>query len=386
MFSSEIMLLISRMILVLYIANNMGVDNVGIYTTLMTWASIISLLALFGGYNIIQKEGCSQVVVSIVICLSFFLSIACSSFVAFLLFYDVVVVSVLIIASESVGLAVKSVAKSVCYSKDKVSTLAKINLYNSLCYMLGVLVVLSLDSVDIKELSIFVVIYNISTIFLYGKVVVKNVGIVKFKIPDCISYMKRSYSYLLSSSLRNLFVQIDKIVVNVAFGHSASGIYNLCSRFVTTAVLPASIYIQAIESKFYKGGHEAFYLLMKSRKNVILLSIILSVLSVPFVFFLSEFLSGLNGIFDAYLYFIPLAVSVNLAYIYMSYLNAEDNKLRIISLFFLISTVCISVFLSAYRYPDEITHVPVIISLFILFSLVLINARIKKQSTTEVDR
>lgn len=72
MFSSEIMLLISRMILVLYIANNMGVDNVGIYTTLMTWASIISLLALFGGYNIIQKEGCSQVVVSIVICLSFF--------------------------------------------------------------------------------------------------------------------------------------------------------------------------------------------------------------------------------------------------------------------------------------------------------------------------
>lgn len=78
----------------------------------------------------------------------------------------------------------------------------------------------------------------------------------------------------------------------------------------------------------------------------------------------------MNGIFDAYLYFIPLAVSVNLAYIYMSYLNAEDNKLRIISLFFLISTVCISVFLSAYRYPDEITHVPVIISLFILFSLV----------------
>lgn len=380
------MLLISRMILVLYIANNMGVDNVGIYTTLMTWASIISLFALFGGYNIIQKEGSSSVVVSIVMCLSFFLSIVCSSFVAISLFYDVVIFAILIMTSEAIGLAVKSVAKSVCYSRDKISTLAKINLYNSLCYILGVLVILSLDTVGIKKLSIFVVTYNTSTIFLYGKVVVKNVGIVKFKISDCVNYMKRSHSYLLSSSLRNLFVQIDKIIVNIAFGHSASGIYNLCSRFVTTAVLPASIYIQAIESKFYKGGHEAFYLLMKSRKNVILLSISLSVLSIPFVFFLSKFLSGLNGIFEVYIYFIPMAVSVNLAYVYMSYLNAEDNKLRIISLFFLISIVCVSVFLSAYKYPDEITNVPVIISLFILFSLVLINARIKKQSTIKVDR
>ncbi len=379
-FSSELILLFSRMILVLYVASNMGVYNVGIYTTLMTWASLISLFSLFGGYNIIQKEGSSAEVVSIVLFLSLLLSILISLLVASLLFYSVLYIAVVIVFSESIGLAVKSVAKSVCYSIEETSSLTKVNFINSLTYILGGVVLFISHTLTFEKLAIFIVFYNCSTVVLYGFLTINKIGLTKFKFGDIVRYIRRSYVYLISSSLRNLFIQIDKVIVNAVFGNAASGIYNLCSRFVTIAVLPANIYIQTIESKFYSEEGNRWKLLHATRKNVVLISTFLSILSVPFVYVLTKYLSELNGVSSVYVYFVPFAVSINLSYIYLSYLNADNNTLRILSLSVFIISIFLSVLLVSEYFPDRIEFVPLVNSVFVFVLLVFLNARIKKKS------
>ncbi|EDK29035.1 hypothetical protein VSWAT3_10621 [Vibrionales bacterium SWAT-3] len=366
------------MVLILYVANHMGVGSVGIYTTLMTWASIISLISLFGGYNIIQKEGTSDKIVSIVLFLSCSFSIACSFFIVELLFTESRVAAFVIVISESLGLAIKSVTKSICYSKDQVSTLAKFNFYNSSVYIISLCFLFYIDEVGFFELTIFVLVCNVFSILLYGFCITKNVRVVNFKAIDFVNYITRSYSYLISSSLRNLFMQIDKVIINLAFGNTISGVYNLCSRFVTTAILPSNIYIQTIESKFYHSNGKSFELLKKARVNVMKIAFSLSLLSVPFVLTISNYLTGLDGVSEAYLYFIPLAVSMNLAYAYLSYLNAENNRLRIVYLVSLIAILCFSVFIVWLFFPSDFVFVPLVSSFFIFLSLVFINAKIRK--------
>lgn len=382
LFTGEVIVLISRMLLILYVAHTYGTANVGLYTTLMTWASIISLASLFGGYNIIQKESSNNSIITIVLFLLCVVSFVISSLIAFSLYEEYWFVSITIMASESIGLGVKSISKAISYCDGKLNELAIVNYINSLTYITAFIVLYYFSDGSLIELSLFVMVYNFFTAATYFLAIYKSRVISWFNLYDLRAYIYCAYPYFISSSLRNSFVQLDKIVINLLFGNQVSGVYNLCSRFLTTSTLPVSIYIQSIESKFYlfdKNNQDGLELLISYRKKILLGSLVFSVFSIPVVWFLSNNIGGLEGVIDMYPYFIPMGVITNVVYLYLSYLNAGKTTLRVLSLLLLNSLVLVIITIIFFMAKDKYLYIPIGLSFVMFFILVFINERIKKK-------
>ncbi|WP_323891057.1 lipopolysaccharide biosynthesis protein [Aeromonas veronii] len=379
LFSGEVVVLISRMLLVLYVAHSYGTESVGLYTTLMTWASIISLAAVFGGYNIIQKRASDTSAISVVLFLLCMVSTLSSLFISLFIYREFFLFSVFVLLSESIGLGVKSVSKAISYCDGKLNELALLNYFNSFSYVLSCIFLLMVDN-SLIGLSIFVVIYNAMTVVVYFYPIYMYRDIKTFNINDIVRYVQSAYPYFISSFLRNSFSQLDKIIVNLLFGNQVSGLYNMCSRFLNTAMLPVSIYIQSIESKFYhfeKDNQGGFSFLVSYRNKVLWVSVFLSLISFPIVWFLSSSINGLNGVADIYPYFMPMGVITNVAYLYLSYLNAGRTILRIASLALLNIFVVVIISALFYFSEDKYIYLPVAISFVILSVLVYVHEKIK---------
>lgn len=381
LFSSEFILIILRLITIIFIAREFGLDTVANYTTAMTWASILSLVTIFGGYNLIQKNG-KTYKYSKTIKISFINSIVSTLFlsvlVSYIFFNKSFIFVLLIILPETLFLSLRSITKSILFLENDLKKITISNIYICITYSILLLILLLIKREEIY-LGYFVLLYNSISILIFATDLTKKINDVRLRKIDFFIYYKSSYSFFISSSLRNLYQQVDKIIVNILFNPTISGIYNLCSRFSSSAILPTNLYIQSIENKFYLSevdGASTYSFFKKNKRRLFLYSIILSLISTIPAYIIFKIVHSPTESIDLYFLFIPLMISQTIVYLYLSLLNGQGFiKLRITALIML---NCLLPF--GLYFIKNIYFVPIFITLINILSIMYINSKLKNKS------
>lgn len=356
-FIGDFSLLILRLIAIFYIAKNSGVNDAGLFTTLMAWASIISMFSMFGGYNTIQKysedvDKCREQ--SNIVILNFtLLTLALTFPIAFLFFKDNLIIAITIIVFESLALSMKSTARALIYSRGGERLLYTSNFITLLGYLIAIYFILLSVKIE-NKIMYYVVFYNAITIvlnvYIFHLIVGVNVGRPDFR--KVISFYKESYLFLFSSYFRNLYLQLDKVLINYFWGNEVSGVYNICSRAAIASMLPINIYIQLKESYFYNKVDtkikklNSMYAMLKFAT---LKALILAFGSLIPIYIISSFLDFGESIKETYPYFIPYLITFPTLYIPLSYLNGVGEVRFRLTLMFVSCLLCV-IFLFSLNY------------------------------------
>lgn len=381
LFSSEFILIVLRLITVIFIAREFNLDIVADYTTAMTWSSILSLMTIFGGYNLIQKNGSTNEhykTIKISVINSLILTFILSILVSYIFFSKNFIFVLLILLSETLFLSLRTITKSILFLDNNLKTLTSSNNYICIVYSLSLISLFFLDR-DKIYIAYFVLTYNTISLFLSSNEILRNIKGVKLNRGDFLTYYKDSYTFFISSSLKNLYQQIDKVLVNIFFSPTISGIYNLCSRFSTSAMLPTNLYIQSIETKFYHfniNGNDVYDFFINSKKKLLIYSSILSFLSILPAYVIFLVVHSPEKSIELYLLFIPLMISQTVMYLYLSLLNGQGFiQLRISTLSLLNLLLPVG-----FYFIQTIYFIPLFITCINLISISYIALNLEKKA------
>ncbi|WES66722.1 oligosaccharide flippase family protein [Superficieibacter sp. HKU1] len=383
-FSSEFFLIILRMLSTIYIAKAYGLAILGSYSTLMTWASILALFSVFGGYNLIQKnsnDSSYNKVIKIACLISLFSAIIYSFIVSGVFFINEFKFAFLILFFETINLSLRSISKAFLYSEKKIKILALSNMLIGVSYLFFLIVLVRFLPLEKNSIVYFVISYNLVSFAFFSYGIIKRSCKTKIDLNDVKEYISEALTFLASSSLRNLYQQLDKILVNIFFKSEISGLYNLCSRFATTALLPVNTYIQSIESNFYhqKIGQDSVYsYFAKKKKIAFFLNVLFSIASVAPAFLILKYLNELDSTLNLYILFIPLIIIQGYFNIYLSLMNGQGFKSERIKILFLLNvSMSLLVYVSSFM---NIYYTPLFIAVMNLYVTYIINKKIKAKN------
>lgn len=384
--SGDVLLLILRLVGILAIATKVDIAVLGQFTTLMAWSSLLVVLAIFGGYNLVvqhvktSNKGEAYFSASLILLFIFgaFLSVVISK----LFFNSIFLYAMIILFFEVLSLGIKTLLKAYFFSSKQYSKITYINIGATLAYAVSLSIYMFfLKGMD--GLVLFVIVYNFLSLSVFVILILKTGYKFRIKMGGEIliqgGYFTDAKYYVVSSFSRSLFTQADKILINFIAGNEVSGIYNLASRCASATGMPLSVMAQIKEPDFYNAKLDRYSLMRKEGFRSVFAAIILYFLSIPVSFLISRYSIDLKPMFDLYLYFSIFVFSSGMLMMSLAYLNGiGDARFR----FVLMSLA--SIFLIALCYPiynlSGITGVPVFIGVlnftlcFIIFERYKSNA------------
>ncbi|HHQ6568761.1 TPA: lipopolysaccharide biosynthesis protein [Serratia fonticola] len=381
LFSGEFSLLVFRLLTILIVAKTYNVYTVGLFSTLMTWASILSLASVFGGYNLIQKNhsnGYYNKVIKISSLNSCLFSFSLSMLIASLFFRENILFAFSILFFETLTLSLRSISKAFLYAEGLLTVLNRSNIWIGISYILIQMIFLLIPVKTEGMLILFVITYNLFSCAFFAKLIYVRFKKESITLSDMIGYYRNAATFFISSSLRNSYAQIDKVMVNIIFGSAVSGIYNICSRFATTAMLPLSLYIQSIEKNFYKDKVDGMHVISyfnKKRVAMLIISIVLALASVLPAYVVSTFISFGSEVINMYVKFIPLIITQSLANAYYSLLNGRNMQKLRVSVLISINIILVGSFFVF----KNVTYTPYIISVINVATIIFISRNVNEK-------
>ena len=339
--------------------------DLGLFTTILYGSALLLPLFALGSYNLILKQSVEtgnhfqflyrysmvSFLFSVIALLFIFFSLKLLSPSVFIK-YDFYIL-LRVFYAEFILTLIGSLFKSISLAKfdDSIKKDAIINVSTSICLFISVVLFLFFDDThSINTWSWYYLTIACLTLLIRGYVWRNDFDfplIFPF-ISTAVYQFRVGLPFMLSATLRSLFINADKFFVVSIFGLEIAGLYAIATRFYNVFVMVLNSISAVHEGNLYKYALNRFSFMSKvieiNKKTIIFFIIILH-----FAFITSYFVSLIYGSTVFYMFAIMMFVCPFhlVSFTYLNALNSLDLsyvRLYILIAAFLINLITVFIF------------------------------------------
>ncbi|MCV6590367.1 MAG: hypothetical protein OIF57_15285 [Marinobacterium sp.] len=330
-FSGDMVIMMSRFLGLFAVAIKLGIEELGVFSTLNALSSIVLPLAIWGGVNLTQKhiekdgkgETCFIASLLLLIIVGAFLSF----FASWLMFPDYLVYAFLILYAESIGIGVRDLLKSILFARNEYHSILIISIVPAISYLLF-LAWFFFYLEGMKGLVTFIFGYNLLTFSVYMVFVYRSKAFLM--LPDAVRvllngwYFKEGAGFVIAGFSKALYAQLDRVLVNIIAGNAASGVYNIAATCAGVALMPVYAYAQIVEPRFYSismSVKEKLQLMYGCSLKTIVMGLAIFFASLPVAYVVSIMKDDFSGLLYTYSFFMIFLMSMGALQTTFNFLN-----------------------------------------------------------------